>query len=287
MNIEECYKPVTCQEVSGLLPKIVQGEELASAEGGENRLYLLEGHIENCDQCLSAYSGAMDEFVKQSPMSGSVPSVPMLPKALSLSFLEAVEQSGAAAPGTLSPSLRARVEQLREHEDRDVRNAAIRVANVLPAAKQPTGGAPLLLREVQVRLKHWVEESCSDVGSLSLVPTLSGGRAETLRLVPSPDIEGEDLSYTIYSGPVLTKDGRFRFALHGANDHLIGRQLECAITIFRGERVRFQTSIRPASNRQGWEAIFDAALLDPALCFQVDRKIDPYDLTLTARPSIT
>lgn len=287
MNIEEFYKPVTCQEVTGLLPKIVQGEELASSEGDENRLYLVEGHIESCDRCLSAYSDAMDQLAKHLPRSGSVPPVPMLPKALSLSFLEAVEQSEAAASGTLSPILRARVEQLREHEDRDVRNAAIRVANVLPAANQPTEGKSRLPQEVQHSLRRMAEWISPVVGLQPVVSTLGGGPVQAHKTVSAVDSDGKEISLTILSGPVLTKDGCFRFTVHGSEDRQIGMQLECAVTILKGERVRILTSIRAASDRQGWDAVFDEVLLDPALRLPTDREIKLGERPLTVRPSIT
>ena len=261
------------------MPQSVQQALVARLEDGDPSVR------EAASQALGKLGSAIPEAVINALVGRLVDADQSVRETIEGVLLQAAE---TAASGTLSPILRARVEQLREHPDRDVSNAAKQIVNGWAPVPQPTRNKSSLSTEYQHGLKRWAEtvwSSVSDGGLHSLVPTLSGGRADALELVRAVDIDGNELSFSILSGPVLTKDGHFRFAVHGSEDRLIGMQLECAVTIFRGERVRVLTSIRAASDRQGCEAVFDEVLLDPAWRLPTDRKIPRGDLALVVRAS--
>lgn len=259
------------------MPQSVQQALVARLEDGDPSVR------EAASQALGELGSAMPESVMLALVERLADADQSVREAAEAVLLKAAE---AAAPGTRSPKILARLEQLCEHKDRDVSNAAKRVRNALSAASQPTEGKSPLSQEKQIDVAYMAEWFWPVVGLQPVVSTLGGGPVQAHQTVLAIDSNGKEIVLTILSGPVLTKDGHFRFTVHGSEDHQIGMQLECAVTILKGERVRVLTSIRAASDRQGWEAVFDEVLLDPVLRLPTDRKIELGDRPLTVRPSI-
>ncbi len=134
----------------------------------------------------------------------------------------------------------------------------------------------------------WEPFSMAPIPAMS---TLSGGSSLAVQEVDAKGaVVGSALVLSVPANiqepPVLSNTGRFRFALHGSDARLAGKQLACDIQLIEGKSVSLRTSIRAASDTNGWTAVFDEALLtDPATLAKEDYRI-PFDhLTLTVQSS--
>lgn len=266
------------QSLAGLgdaMPQSVQQAVVERLDDGDSSVR------ETAIQALGALGSAMPEAVINALVGRLVDADQSVREAAEAVLLKAAE---SATPGTRSPKILARLEQLCEHPDRDVSNAAKRVMNGWAPVPQPRIRSVREQDKVREKLVGW--QLFQDSGLDPALSTLGEGTVQAQQTVRADDQNGSQIDLTILSGPVVTKDGHFRFHVHGAGDGQIGMQLECGIDIDNEQPLMVATVIHAASNGQGWEASFDAVLLtDPALRAS-DCDIPLKDLlTIQVRPS--
>ena len=128
------------------------------------------------------------------------------------------------------------------------------------------------------------------VAPLQPFPTLSGNQV-TVREV---DVAGAPVGGVVVLSspehveqpPVLTSNGRFRFAVRGTGASWIGKQLHCEIKLVEEQTASFDASIRATAGTDGWEAAIDEQVLTDQATFTPDDYRIPFDyVKLTVRPS--
>jgi len=149
--------------------------------------------------------------------------------------------------------------------------------------EQPVVCRPLsaMLQKLLATTRELLWEPFS-VAPIPVMGTLNGGSSLAVQEVDARGaVVGSALVLSepanIKGLPILTNTGRFRFALQGSDARLVGKQLTCTIQLIEGKTVSLRTSIRAGSGTNGWEAVFDEAVLtDPATLAKDDYQI-PFD----------